>query len=297
MATIGGCRLSHASGRRVVGVIGVLHPGMMGAAVGAQLVAGGHRVSWCPAGRSERTAARAKDAGLHAAGSLGELLAGSDIVFSICPPANASDIAEQVAAHRYAGLFVEANAINPARMASIATRLREGGATVVDGSIIGPPPGGRATARVYLSGPGAAVATVTGLLTGSAAEPKALDERIGSASALKMAYGSFQKASRALAAVSHALADDFGVTEQLAVEAARLGGNALARRADFADVAARAWRWAPEMDEVAESLRAAGLPNALATGAANVFRRWDSDKDDQHLDADAALRHLRVTGG
>jgi 3-hydroxyisobutyrate dehydrogenase-like beta-hydroxyacid dehydrogenase len=280
----------------VVGVIiGVLHPGMMGAAVGAQLVAGGHRVSWSPDGRSARTAARAGQAGLHAAGSLAELLSGCDVVFSICPPANASDVAEQVAAHRYTGLFVEANAINPARMASIGTRLREAGATVVDGSIIGPAPGGGATARVYLSGPGEAVATVTGLLAGSAAEPRAVDERIGSASALKMAYGSFQKASRALAAVSHALADDFGVTAHLEAEATMLGGNALARRADFAEVAARAWRWAPEMDEVAESLRAAGLPGALATGAANVFRRWDADKDDGGLDADTALRHLRVT--
>jgi hypothetical protein len=50
------------------------------------------------------------------------------------------------------------------------------------------------------------------------------------------------------------------------------------------------------MDEVAETLRGAGLPNALATGAANVFRRWDADKDDDALDPDTALRHLRVTG-
>jgi hypothetical protein len=50
------------------------------------------------------------------------------------------------------------------------------------------------------------------------------------------------------------------------------------------------------MDEVAESLRAAGLPPTLATGAANVFRRWDADKDDDGLDVATALRHLRLTG-
>jgi 3-hydroxyisobutyrate dehydrogenase-like beta-hydroxyacid dehydrogenase len=294
MPSIGGCRISHATGRRVVGVIiGLLHPGMMGAAVGAQLVAGGHQVSWSPPGRSERSAARAEQAGLHPAGSLADLLTGSDVVFSICPPAYASSVAEQVAAAGYAGLFVEANAINPARMASIAARLRAGGATVVDGSIIGPPPGAGRIARFYLSGPADAVHTVTGLLAGSDATPKPMDERIGSASALKMAYGSFQKTSQALAAVSHALADDFGVTPFLEAEAARWGGNALAGRADFADVATQAWRWAPEMDEVAETLRGAGLPNALATGAANVFRRWDADKDDDALDPDTALRHLR----
>jgi 3-hydroxyisobutyrate dehydrogenase-like beta-hydroxyacid dehydrogenase len=276
-------------------IIGVLHPGMMGAAVAAQLVAGGHHVSWCPVGRSERTAVRAKEAGLHPVGSLADLVAGSEVLFSICPPAGASGVAEQVAAAGFTGLFVEANAINPARMASIAARLTEGGASAVDGSIIGPAPVGGATARVYLSGPRPAVRTVAGLLAGSAVEPKPVDERIGSASALKMAYGSFQKASRALAAVSHALADDFGVTAQLDAEAARISGNALAWRSDFGDMAARAWRWAPEMDEVAESLRAAGLPDALATGAANVFRRWTTDKDDD-LDVATALRHLRITG-
>jgi 3-hydroxyisobutyrate dehydrogenase-like beta-hydroxyacid dehydrogenase len=275
-------------------IIGLLHPGMMGAGVGAQLVEAGHEVHWCPTGRSPRTTDRAEAAGLRAAGSMAELVAGSDAVFSICPPANASDVAEQVAALGFTGLYVEANAINPARMTSIAGLLRTAGATVVDGAIIGAPPGGGdRPARVYLSGPPEAVATVTGLLAGSLAEPRPIDERIGSASALKMAYGSFQKASRALAAVSHALADDFDVTPQLTAEAEAMRGNALAERASFSGAAASAWRWAPEMDEVAESLRTAGLPDALAAGAANVFRRWDADKDDHGLDPDIALRHLR----
>jgi 3-hydroxyisobutyrate dehydrogenase-like beta-hydroxyacid dehydrogenase len=267
---------------------------MMGAGVGAQLVEAGHDVRWHSTGRSQRTTDRADAAGLRAMESLAELLADSDVVFSICPPANASDVAEQVAAHGFTGLYVEANAINPARMTSIAALLTNAGATVLDGCIIGAPPGSSdRVARVYLSGPGDAVATAVGLLTGTLAEPRAIDERIGSASALKMAYGSFQKASRALAAVSHALADDFDVTSHLAAEAEAMRGNALAERASFGGAAASGWRWAPEMDEVAESLRTAGLPDALATGAANVFRRWDADKDDHELDADTALRHLR----
>jgi 3-hydroxyisobutyrate dehydrogenase-like beta-hydroxyacid dehydrogenase len=275
-------------------IIGLLHPGMMGAAVGAQLVEAGHRVCWDPTGRSPRTVARAAAAGLTAVASFGELVADSDVVFSICPPANASDVAEQVAAHGFTGLYVEANAINPARMTSIAALLRAAGADAVDGAIIGAPPGGDRPARVYLSGPAEAVDTVVGLLAGTQAQPRPIDERIGSASALKMAYGSFQKSSRALAAVSHALADHFGVTPQLIAEADGMSGNALAGRSYFPGVAASAWRWAPEMDEVAESLRTAGLPDALALGAANVFRRWDADKDDVDLDADTALRHLRV---
>lgn len=278
-------------------IVGLVHPGMMGAAFGARLVEGGHRVRWCPVGRSARTAARADAAGLHAVGSLAELVIGSDVVFAICPPAGASDVAAQVAELGFTGLFVEANAINPARMASIDALVRATGATVVDGSIIGPPPDAAAgrSARLYLSGPSAAVHTVAGLFTGESVLARPVDERIGSASALKMAYGSFQKISRAVAAVSHALADDFGVTPQLLAEAQRLGGNALADRDGIADVATRAWRWAPEMDEVAESLRTAGVPDALASAAAHVFRQWDDDKDDDTLDTAAALRHLRVS--
>jgi 3-hydroxyisobutyrate dehydrogenase-like beta-hydroxyacid dehydrogenase len=278
-------------------IIGLLHPGMMGAAIGAQLIAAGHQVRWCPAGRSAHTSARADAAGLVAVESLAELLRRGEVVLSVCPPAFADDVADQVAAHGYTGLFVEANAINPTRAAGIAARLHAVGATVVDGAIIGPPPGGDRTTRLYLSGRSDAVATVSGLFAGGLAEPRRVDGRIGSASALKMAYGSFQKTSRALAAVSHALADEFGVTELLRAEAEDLGRNALADRAYFASAATRAWRWAPEMDEVAESLRAAGLPDALATGASEVFHRWDADKDDRTLDSDTALRHLRTTGG
>ncbi len=40
--------------------IGILHPGQMGAAVGAQAVAAGARVLWCPEGRSGLTAERAR---------------------------------------------------------------------------------------------------------------------------------------------------------------------------------------------------------------------------------------------
>jgi 3-hydroxyisobutyrate dehydrogenase-like beta-hydroxyacid dehydrogenase len=274
-------------------IIGVLHPGQMGAAIGAQLVGAGHRVLWCPAGRSERTDGRARAAGLRTVGSVAEMLAGSEVVFSICPPAAAEQLAGRIAAHRFAGLFVEANAINPARMGTIGERVRAGGATVVDGAIIGPPPSADRRTRVYLSGPPGAVDAVHQLLSGSQAEPRRIDDRIGSASALKMAYGSFQKISRALAAVSHALADEFGVTEHLAAEATALGRNALAERDVVAGVAPRAWRWEPEMREVAESLRAAGLPPELAVAGAEVLGRWTRDKDDWDLDTETALAHLR----
>src|SRR5205809_528994 len=124
--------------------------------------------------------------------------------------------------------------------------------------------------------PAAAADRVRGLFVGTRAEPVVLSERIGDASALKMAFGSFNKASHALAAVSHALAEEYGVGAALLAEADEAGG-ALAKIHRLPSVAARAWRWAPEMLEAAESFAAVGLPAELATGAAAVFARWADD--------------------
>ena len=273
---------------RVAGLtIGLLHPGRMGSAVAARLIANGHRVLWCPVGRSSDSARRAEEAGLVAVDSVAALLADSAVVFSICPPAAAEEVADQVAG--YAGIFVEANAISPHRMIAIADRL---GATVLDGAIIGPPPNATAQARVYLSGPTDAVELVHGALAGSTAQPVSLGERIGQSSALKMAFGSFQKTSRALAAVSHAIAGDYGVTEELLREATALGDNALMEPDYLPSAAARAWRWAPEMLEVAATARTLGLPDALATGAAEVLARWAPDQDDFAIDLPTTLWHL-----
>lgn len=266
--------------------VGVLHPGQMGAAVAAA-IARRHHVLWCDAGRSPATAARAAAAGLQAVPDVATLLARADVVLSICPPAAADAIAEQVLG--FDGVFVEANAVSPARVRAIARTV---GGRVVDGSIIGPAPTGGRTARLHLAGAPADVDVVAGLLAGGPVQAVLLGTEIGAASALKMAFGSYQKASRALAAVAHALADRHGVTEELLAEAARMPSDALADRGYVPSVAARAWRWAPEMHEAAVALADAGLPSELAEGAAAVLRRWESDRDVWDLTVDEALRRL-----
>ena len=66
--------------------IGLLHPGEMGAAVGAALVVAGHHVGWASEGRSEDTVRRATVAGLEGCGSLETLCEASEVVLAICPP-------------------------------------------------------------------------------------------------------------------------------------------------------------------------------------------------------------------
>ncbi|WP_328513618.1 DUF1932 domain-containing protein [Streptomyces mirabilis] len=260
-------------------VVGVLHPGSMGAAVAAQARLKGAEVLWCPTGRSSATTERALRYGLTAANDLGELTERADIILSICPPAHAEDVAVEVSAHPFTGIYVDVNAIAPASVARIYAIMSRTGANVVDGAVIGSPPSASKSARLYLSGPADALTPVTSLFAGSAVQAHPLPGGLGRASALKLSYSSYQKASRVLAAVSYALAQDYGVEEELLDIAKGRSTSYLAETSYIPKVAARSWRWGPEMKEVASALREAGLPADLATASAEVMSRWDNLKD------------------
>ena len=77
--------------------LAVLHPGAMGVAVAACLVGRGHQVGWLRTGRSEATLRRAAQAGLTPFDDCADLLADSEIVFSIRPPHGALDVARDLA--------------------------------------------------------------------------------------------------------------------------------------------------------------------------------------------------------
>jgi len=268
--------------------VAILHPGRMGAIVGGQARAGGAFVGWCPTGRSADTARRAAAAGLTAVDDLRTLLDSSDVVISLCPPAAAERVAEEVAGCSYRGIFVEANAISPGRTEKIAGLMD---AEVVDGCVIGPPPAEPRLARLYLSGAGAE--RVASIFSGTFLEARVIEGAVGKASALKVAFASFNKAAQALAAISYALADHYGLRAELEAEARFHDGFALARPGSLPGSAARGWRWAPESQEAARTLEEAGLPADFALAAAEVFERWAPVKDDFDVDLDTVLRLLQ----
>lgn len=270
----------------------VLHPGTMGAAITAELVAGGHEALTATMGRSENTWLRAREAGAAACDSLAEALSRSAVVLSVCPPQAAEDVAAAVAAHGFEGVYVDVNAISPQRVRRIADETRPGSA-VVDGAVFGQPPGeGRAT-RLYLAGADSAVELVASLFTDSALRVCRVGDTLGSASALKMAFSSYQKAARTLVGVAHALADAHGVGDQLTAEAEVMISAILSDPEYLPSVAARAWRWAPEMEEVADTLRAADLPTDMAEATARVLAYWEQDKDQFDLPVVHTLSQLR----
>ncbi|MET9646194.1 NAD(P)-dependent oxidoreductase [Streptomyces syringium] len=271
--------------------IGILHPGSMGAAIAACAATNAAAVLWCAEGRSPASTARAEQFGLTAVPTLQELLDRSDMAISLCPPAAAEDLARNVAARRFNGVYVEANAINPERSVRIAGLLGPA-ATVVDGGVVGSPPVRGKTPTLYLSGPPAATAWVEEAFADTAVRTKVLGTEIGQASALKLAYASFQKTSRVLVALAIGVAREHGVDQELVEVASRRTDSYLSEPEYIAKAAARAWRWGPELEEAADMLTAAGLPPEMLHAAASTLARWDDAKDDGELTLTDALERL-----
>lgn len=270
--------------------VGMLNPGSMGAAVAACAATNAAAVLWCTDGRSPASAARAQRFGLEPVPTLEALLDRCHVVISLCPPAAAEGLAREVAGHRYTGTYVEANAINSERAVHIAGLLQD--AIVVDGGVVGSPPVNGKTPTLYLSGPVAATERVEALFAGTAVRTKTLGVDVGQASALKLAYASFQKTSRVLVALAIGLAREHGVDQELIDVASRRTDSYLAEPEYIAKTAARAWRWGPELEEAADMLAAAGLPPEMLRAAASTLARWNDARDDGELTLTDALNRL-----
>ena len=137
-------------------IVGLLHPGEMGSALGAALRGAGHDVLWASDGRSDATRARAAD--FTDATSTDEVVARSEVVLSVVPPHAAVELAESLPP--FDGIYVDANAISPMRAQVVAALQRR----FVDGGIVGGPPDEPGT-TLYLSG--ADAPTVASLFAGS----------------------------------------------------------------------------------------------------------------------------------
>lgn len=272
-------------------IVGILHPGSMGAAVAAQAATHAATVLWCQAGRSERTVARATRFGLEPVPTLAALLDRSDIVISLCPPTAAEDVAREAGTHGFEGLYVEANAISPERAKRIVGLLPE--ALVLDGAVTGTPPSGGEAPTLYLSGLAPAAAVVEKLFAGTDVTTTVLGTEVGQASALKLAYASLRKTSQVLAALSLGMAQEHGVGQELIALASARPETPLAEPGRIANTATRAWRWGPELEEAADMAAAAGLPEDLLRAAARTLTRWNDSKDDDSLSTEEALRRLR----
>jgi Domain of unknown function (DUF1932) len=235
-------------------IVGLLHPGEMGASVGRVLQANGHEVLWASAGRGDATRDRARQ--FRDVTDVAAVAQQAEVILSICPPHAALDVAGAV--RGFGGIYVDANAISPMRAREVAALQPR----FVDGGIVGGPPDEPGT-TLYLSGDEAPA--IADLFTGSRLEPRVVVD----ASAVKMAYAAWTKGTAALLLAIRDVARQLDVEDEW-----RLATPELADRLAAAErsAAAKGWRWIGEMEEIADTFAAAGQPEGFHRAAAEVYR-------------------------
>jgi len=266
-------------------VVAVIAPGMMGAAVGKRLVDNGVKVLTSLTGRSAETAARAKAAGMAAAGD--EEIAASDFILSILPPGDAVALAERfqpaLKASNSKPVYVDCNAINPKTVDRVAAVIAPTDCPFVDSGIIGSPPKpGDAGPRFYASGPAAprfATLRQYGL------DVRVLDGAMSAASALKMSYAGITKGTQAIGAAMMLAATRAGSAEALFAELSSSQKEMFAWfKRGLALMPPKAYRWVAEMHEIAGFVGEDPTAHELYEGAAHLYERiaedFDGDKKD-----------------
>jgi 3-hydroxyisobutyrate dehydrogenase-like beta-hydroxyacid dehydrogenase len=254
--------------------IAIVATGDMGHAVGRVLGGHGHRVVTDLTGRSARSLALAAAGDITDLGTLDAVMTEADLFLSIAPPAAAQRIASDAfAAMQRSGHkipFADCNAISPMTAMAIAEDAENAGIPFIDAGIIGRAPSADSKTQFYASGPHAIHLSV---LDGKGMSVSVLSDRVGDASALKMCFASITKGSNALYAAALIAAARYGLSGELAHELESRAPNAWqAMNGSVPWLAADAERWTGEMEEIAATYDAVGLPDGFHQGAADLFR-------------------------
>jgi 3-hydroxyisobutyrate dehydrogenase-like beta-hydroxyacid dehydrogenase len=269
-----------------VPTIAVIAPGAMGSAVAARLAGHGARVLTSLDGRGPASRARAAASGMvHAADAD---LAAADLVLSIVPPADAEALARRLAPTLAAAprrpVYIDANAVSPETVGRIAEIVAATGTPFLDGAILGhPPKPGTTGPRVYVSGDATAPALV---LRDLGLDLRVCPGGVGAASSLKMSYAGLNKGLTALAALMIRAAERAGAGAALMAELAENEPALLARFArGLPDMAPKAYRWAPEMEEIADFLGADAAGRQVFGGYAALYRHLAAEAGQADIDA------------
>lgn len=265
----------------------VIAMGEMGSAVAARLVERGARVLTSLEGRSAASAARAKAAGVEAA-SDDRIAAEADILLSILPPARAQALAARFLPHLRGAaspaLFLDCNAVAPATLLEMAVPFSGAAVPFGDASIIGgPPQPGKTGPRLYMSGP---IGAAADLLKAHGIDTRAMSERLGDASAIKMSYAGITKGFQALGTAMSLGAARSDVLEPLSDELnSSLPDLYSWLKRQLPSMPAKAYRWDGEMREIAKFLAPESGSMSMLTGAADLFeevaREAEGDGDER----------------
>jgi len=254
--------------------VGIVSPGDMGQAIAGRLKESGFNVHAALDGRSERTKTLARAAGLNDCGSMEELVATCELVISVINPGEALNVARQAAAAmKKTGrkiAFADLNAVSPQTARETDNMIREAGCMFIDGGIIGPPPRGeKDKPRIYLSGPDAYLFEQ---IKHPNLQVRVLSERIGDASGVKMCYAAMTKGTTALAVELLVAARKLGVEQALEKELRESRNDVFDWQVkNIAVMPPKAYRWVPEMQEIAKTFGELGMTRRIFEGATDMY--------------------------
>jgi 3-hydroxyisobutyrate dehydrogenase-like beta-hydroxyacid dehydrogenase len=272
--------------------IGITSPGDMGQGMAMCIKPMGFNVCMASDGRSARTRSLGEQAGMTDCKSLEGLVQTCDMVLSVLDPGFAVTNAQAIAAAcRNTGrkiVFAECNAISPQTLLEIYDIMSSADCIVVDAGIVGPPPRKGARQSFYVSGPHA---KVMNRINSEQIVVRVAGDKLGDASAVKMCYAALTKGSIALGTELLIAARKLGVDQVLEAEfkrtQAELYESTLSRSAGMPF---KAYRWVPEMNEIAKTFEGVGLTPRILQGAADLFSQIASTPQGKESPEEARTR-------
>ena len=254
--------------------VGVVSPGDMGQAIASRLKESGLNVYAALEGRSERTRSLARAAGLTDCGSIDRMVATCELIVSVINPGEALDVARKVAAAMKSSgrkiAFADLNAVSPQTARDTDKLIRDAGGLFIDGGIIGPPPRGeKDKPRIYVSGP---EAYLFEQIRHPNLQVRIMSERVGDASGIKMCYAAMTKGTTALAVELLVAARKLGVEQALEQELRDSRSDVFEwQMKNLATMPPKAYRWVPEMQEIAKTFGELGMTRRIFEGATDMY--------------------------
>jgi 3-hydroxyisobutyrate dehydrogenase-like beta-hydroxyacid dehydrogenase len=222
----------------------------------------------------------------HAAGariatqpSMQALCAASELIISAVTASNTLAVAQEAAAHIRAGtVFLDLNSASPGTKQKAAAVIDATGAHYVEAGVMtSVPPYG---IKVPMLLGGARAGELAALLTGWGMDAKAVSEKIGVASAIKMCRSVMIKGLEALVIESYTTAREYGVEEHVLPTLAETFPSIDWPKQGayfFSRVVQHGKRRAEEMREAAKTVREAGFEPFMSAGIADK-QQWVADQ-------------------
>jgi len=222
----------------------------------------------------ERIHARAAETGTRLVETPRDLAEGAPVILSVVTASSACDAATSVAADLSPNhLYVDLNSVSPSTKQAVAAAIGRGAGRFVEGSIMAPVAGADHRVPILLNGPCAS--TLVTALSPYDMRLDVMDGTIGGAAAVKMCRSIVIKGLEALLLECTVAAGEYGVTDRVYDSLAETYPGIDWRKTSrymIGRVLEHGERRAREMEEVAHTLRAAGIEPLMADATA---RRQD----------------------